>query len=288
MTAPTAVDVAGGQRRVSDASESVHLRAAQTVCRYATGPAEALELLDMLGLVEDGQLVPVPDPADGGESRGRDGHDVVLAELYAEPQSTAPAALRELSPVAAPQTPTKKAPAARPPVGTAPGPHAGPVTGRRAPGAAPQVSPSRSHQGTGGGLGAPDAPTEPPTAPPRRRTGPALQPIPHGSYNGYRAHYRRHELPVCDACNDAYRARNQAKRAQQRAETVGEQATANTAAIAVALDDWFAQAQRSPSRAVRRAAGVALGDLMALRVHMDDLARAERAAALAARTGGTT
>lgn len=62
------------------------------------------------------------------------------------------------------QTPTEKAPSPVAPatVGTAPGPHAGQVTGRRAPGAAPQVSPSRSHPGNTGGCGAPDASAAPP------------------------------------------------------------------------------------------------------------------------------
>lgn len=64
---------------------------------------------------------------------------------------------------AAKKTPTEKglAPVAAP-VGTAP--ESAPVTGRRAPDAAPQVSPSRAHTGEDGGPGASDAPAGPPVA----------------------------------------------------------------------------------------------------------------------------
>lgn len=158
-----------------------HTRAALTVCRHSADTAEARQILDMLGLIDGGQLVPDPD---GTGKHGRDGHDVVLAERPPA-SSTAPAGLlgpADQPPAAstaavATKTPTKKkgtpkppagpatqAPAATPPVGAAPGPHAGPVTGRRAPDAAPHVSPSRSHE-EDGELGASDAPAElPPPA----------------------------------------------------------------------------------------------------------------------------
>jgi hypothetical protein len=59
----------------------------------------------------------------------------------------------------APTEGTAPAPIAAGAAGTAPEP--APVSGRRAPDAAPQVSPSHSHAGEGGGPGASDAPAGP-------------------------------------------------------------------------------------------------------------------------------
>jgi hypothetical protein len=119
---------------------------------------------------------------------------------------------------------------------------------------------------------APAGPTRKRKNPTGKPPGPVPEPIDHGKPAGYRAHLRRGEMPVCDDCRDAYNADRADKGAKRRAR-------GKAAAIAVELDVWFADAQRSPHATVRRAAAVALGDLMALRISMDQLARAERRAA---------
>jgi hypothetical protein len=68
--------------------------AARTVAAYAHDVAEARQLLDMLGLLdEDGQLVELDGDAFG---HGREGHDVVLHERTAS-ASAAPAGLTALA-----------------------------------------------------------------------------------------------------------------------------------------------------------------------------------------------
>lgn len=107
------------------------------------------------------------------------------------------------------------------------------------------------------------------------KRGPKPKPIDHGSYPGYRAHYRRGELPVCGPCNDAYRVYKQDQRLLSRARLAAEKGAAQ---IAGELDVWLAEAQRSPDLSVRRSCAVAVSSLMALRIALDDLSRAERAA----------
>lgn len=117
---------------------------------------------------------------------------------------------------------------------------------------------------------------------PKSRPGPKLKPIVHGDMNGYRAHYRREELPVCDDCKQAYREHCRAKSEAKQASTVAGHVAAGVQQIAVECDTWFAAAQRSPHRQVRAAAAQAIAVLLQLRVAMDALARAERDAARAA------
>lgn len=155
-------------------------------------------------------------------------------------------------------------------VGTAP--ERAPVKGRRAPGAAPQVSPSRTRTGEGGGRGAPDAPAPPPAT--RRPPGPKPKPIPHGTVRGYFAHYRRRELPVCAPCQDAY---NRDRPSQTTTEDAIRRATAKADQLTDAIGRALARAQRDPIPSVAVAAAAAVGALQSLRVALARLRTAHEA-----------
>lgn len=110
---------------------------------------------------------------------------------------------------------------------------------------------------------------EPETPPPPTRGGRPRPPC--GTRSGYQSHGRHGEQP-CPACRDANAAAQRVYQEKCRARRTRER-------VAVELDVWFGAAQRSPHQVVLQAAGRAIAALLQLRVAMDDLARAERAAA---------
>lgn len=117
----------------------------------------------------------------------------------------------------------------------------------------------------------PPAPTPTPAVVVPTKPMPRLEPIAHGTTDGWRAHHERGALPVCDPCADA------------NSQRVGRAAVSS-----VELDVWFAAAQLSPSRSVQRAARAASTALLQLHQAMDELCRAERAAVLPDRAKGAT
>jgi hypothetical protein len=108
-----------------------------------------------------------------------------------------------------------------------------------------------------------------PTAIPAKRTAPALDPIEHGTVDGYHAHLDRGALPVCSDCRSAVDEL-----------TAGVQTTTEPPPplAPVDLDVWFTAAQQSTSTTVRRAGRAASTALLQLCQAMDELARAERVA----------
>lgn len=111
-----------------------------------------------------------------------------------------------------------------------------------------------------------------PTPPPDQQ--PAPRPVRHGTRAGYQAHLRRGE----DACPPCLKANAQAQR-DHKTRVKNLIRVKDREQLMIELDEWFAAAQRSTSPAVRRAAFQAIAVLQQLRVAMDELARAERAAA---------
>lgn len=91
----------------------------------------------------------------------------------------------------------------------------------------------------------------------------------------------RPALQAVPAADGASAARPTKTPTKKKAASPAPPATPGTATpaalIGTDLDVWLAEAQRSGRRDVRRACAVATNALMALRIALDDLARAERA-----------
>lgn len=274
---------------------------------------EALELLDMLGITADGALRPddtssIVIPGMGGKAPGQDTPPSARTNnAFAradEPRGlpTSPPGLRDYdatepakprvrpAKVAAPKPPPKKrAPRTR----KAPAPppvkafDTAPIPGLDI---RPRMTRMKCTVEPVYDTPAPQPPavrtstTSTPSARPagaKRRTGPRLKPIVHGTPNGYSTHYRRKEKP-CDECKDAWNAMTRAKKRDRKKHQAIVKARRGAADIATELDVWFAEAQRSTDQRVTQAAAVGISALMALRIAVDDLARAERHAVAAA------
>jgi hypothetical protein len=216
-----------------------------------TPAADARELLEMCGLIEPGGHEILPDDTTTysvgfgttipGTKSANPTSPLAFADHGRRPEGmTTPPGLAALPPL--PAAPAKK------------------KTKKSAP------KPAATSQPPARGQGDPEKPRTPAqaeTSLPRRR-GPKPAPREHGTLRGYRQHISNRE-PRCRPCKDAYNAR----------PCTDTRRTVRAQQFAVDLDVWFAEAQRSPDRAVQRACAVAVSAFMALRIAMDDLARAE-------------
>jgi hypothetical protein len=256
----------------------VNRLAAATVCQNATSVTEARELLEMIGLVEPGGTEILPDDRRNYDTwfnaavpgSDRDSSPLVLsAAAVRGDRMTTPAGLRALPAVAAPAKPAKKR---RPPADDL----AGRITSK--PVLAPVPEPTSE-------VSVP----EPAPAPPDRHK--------HGTRGGYQGHRRRGE-EACEPCRIANRDFQRGYAASKNAASVEiggvtmtqEQFDAACRPLldpppssAVDLDVWIDAAQMGPPRTVRALARVASARLRALHRALDDLARAERAAANSSR-----
>lgn len=267
---------------------------------------EALMFLDMLGIVDnDRQLLaddltsiaipdmgksPSPDTApsqrrtnwgQADDPRGLSTSPPGLRDYSAtEPQRTLvgrPAPTKAAPRKRTPRGPAKKAPPAAPVRRFDQGPMPVPDIRPRVPcpvipvvdtpAPTPAARPSTTPTPVARPAGTPEAT--------KRRTGPRLKPIAHGTPQGYAAHYRRRELPVCRECKDAYNVTRGPQGRGRRLDYAIERARRSPRAVAPELDRWVDSASKSPSAAVRRAAAVVSGSLMVLRVAVGDLARTE-------------
>lgn len=116
-------------------------------------------------------------------------------------------------------------------------------------------------------------PAAAPAVPARRRPGRKVKEIEHGTPRGYRAHYRLHVLPLCEPCKNAG---NEAKAVRSAVMRARRSVANHELVVSSDFDAWLGQAQYAASPAVRHAAAVAVSALMAFRIAIGDLARAEQ------------
>lgn len=93
----------------------------------------------------------------------------------------------------------------------------------------------------------------------------------HGSVKGYGQHYRCKDLPVCQACKDAWNEWKRTRREHSRLRPPGRD-------VGRTLESWLEAGQRHRNPDIARAAANATGALMALRIAIDALHAAERRA----------
>lgn len=214
---------------------------------------ERLEVLAAIGAVDptddtrprrivpdDDTVIPLGSLGKLGTGPGADDPNALTRKMLEAPPSTrdrsmVPAGLRDLPPSAAVpkpkpvrRPPRKKArppapvPVPSPAAAALPRPRLTAAEVRRNGLTAAQVAASRP-----GGTGtAPEAtPASSVTAetkPARKRPGPRTKPREHGTVTGYGQHYKRHDLPTCRACRDAYNAAKERRKETARAREYAE------------------------------------------------------------------